>query len=538
MEKSVKKSFVKGAVILGVAGLLCKIIGALFRIPLRNMMGVEGMNYYSTVYPYYSALLVVSSAGLPTAISKLVAERVTLHDYAGAKRVFHKSMALLAVIGLVTTALMFFGADFLAAVTNCPGAEPSFRALAPALFFVSVMCAYRGYLQGLQQMTGTALSQLMEQVGKLVIGLLLVKLLLPYGYDVAAMGALLGITASEILALLVIMAFYFVNQRRHPELRLAASAGLGGGRADRTIRAILSIAVPVTIGASIMPLTGIVDTLMIKNIMLATGFSRAYADMCFAIFRTDVSTVINMPAVLTVALAMSLVPAISEACTRQDRRAMQRVSKLGLKLALIVGLPCAVGLYVLGGQVISFLFDVTPEELAIGTALMQSSAIGIIFLSLVQTMTGCIQGYGRPVIPVLNLAAGAIVKIVVMAVLMCDPAINIQGASISTVACYAVAGILDLIYLIRVTGMRLELWDCFGKPLAASLAMGAAVYFGGAFLRNHLPETVATLGSVAVGVVIYAALAVALKLFSEEELRFIPGGNRLRRLLYRGGKRK
>ena len=217
---------------------------------------------------------------------------------------------------------------------------------------------------------------------------------------------------------------------------------------------------------------------------------------------------------------------------------MQRVSKLGLKLALIVGLPCAVGLYVLGGQVISFLFDVTPEELAIGTALMQSSAIGIILLSLVQTMTGCIQGYGRPVIPVLNLAAGAIVKIVVMAVLMYDPAINIQGASISTVACYAVAGILDLIYLIRDTGMRLELWDCFGKPLAASLAMGAAVYFGGAFLRNHLPETVATLGSVAVGVVIYAALAVALKLFSEEELRFIPGGNRLRRLLYRGGKRK
>lgn len=436
MEKTEKKSFVKGAVILGVAGLLCKIIGALFRIPLRNMMGVAGMTYYSTVYPYYSWLLVISSAGLPTAISKLVAERVTLGDYDGAKRVFRKTMLLLTGIGLLTTALMFFGANALAAATNCPGAEKSFRALAPALFFVSVMCAYRGYLQGLQQMTGTAISQLMEQVGKLVIGLVLVKVLLPYGYDVAAMGALFGITASEILALLVIMIFYYIYKRKHPQLE---GRSVTACKNDHIIRTVLSIAIPVTIGASIMPMTGIVDTLLIKNIMLSTGFTREFADTCFAVFRTDVSTIINMPAVLTVALAMSLVPAISQACAHRDNAAVQRVSRMGLKLALIVGLPCAVGLYVMGGDVINFLFSTTPEQLAIGTALMKSSAIGIIFLSLVQTMTGCIQGYGKPIVPVMNLGIGAFVKVVTMIVLMRNPAINIQGASISTVACYAVS---------------------------------------------------------------------------------------------------
>ena len=326
MGKTEKKSFVKGAAILGIAGLLCKIIGALFRIPLRNLMGVAGMTYYSTVYPYYSWLLVVSSSGLPTAISKLVSERVTLGDYAGAKRVFRKSLLLLTVIGLVTTALMFFGADALAQVTNCPGAEKSFRALAPALFFVSVMCAYRGYLQGLQQMTGTAMSQLTEQAGKLIISLLLVRILLPRGYDVAAMGALLGITASEILALIVIFLFYLLHQKTDPGFRSAKDLVEERGN-DHTIRDILVIAIPVTIGASIMPLTGIVDTLLIKNIMLSTGFSREYADMCFAVFRTDVSTIINMPAVLTVALAMSLVPAISAACTRNDR--------IGVQLSLI-----------------------------------------------------------------------------------------------------------------------------------------------------------------------------------------------------------
>ena len=145
-----KKSFVTGAAILGIAGLICKIIGAFFRIPLRNMMGVAGMTYYSTVYPYYSTLLVVSSAGLPTAVSKLVSERITIGDYQGAKKVFHNALILLTVIGLFTTALMFFGSDFLARITNCPGSEKSFRALAPALLIVSVMCVYRGYLQGLQ----------------------------------------------------------------------------------------------------------------------------------------------------------------------------------------------------------------------------------------------------------------------------------------------------------------------------------------------------------------------------------------------------
>ncbi len=531
MEKTEKKSFVKGAVILGIAGLLCKIIGAFFRIPLRNMMGVAGMTYYSTVYPYYSWLLVVSSAGLPTAISKLVAERVTLGDYDGAKRVFRKSMLLLTGIGVVTTALMFFGADFLAAATNCPGAEKSFRALAPALLFVSVMCAYRGYLQGLQQMTGTALSQLMEQVGKLVIGLFLVKILLPQGYDVAAMGALLGITASEILALLVIMGFYIANKRKNVETQ--GHVQFTEKTDEHIIGTVLRIAIPVTIGASIMPMTGIVDTLLIKNIMLSTGFTRAYADTCFAVFRTDVSTIINMPAVLTVALAMSLVPAISQANAHKNLSAVRRVSLLGLKLALIVGLPCAVGLYVMGGNVIDFLFKSNAQELEIGTALMKSSAIGIVFLSLVQTMTGCIQGYGKPIVPVINLGVGAVVKIVVMVLLMRNSDINIQGASISTVACYAVAGVLDTIWLVRKTKLNLNVWQVFGKPVVASVVMGAAVYFSGVFLQSRFSTTVATLGAVCIGVVIYGALVVALRMFSKEDLKFIPGGKRLSRILYR-----
>ncbi len=528
-----KKSFVNGAVILGVAGLLCKIIGAFFRIPLRNMMGVAGMTYYSTVYPFYSTLLVVSTTGIPTAISKMVSERVTLGDCDGAKAVFRKSFILLAFIGVITTCLMFFGADILARATNCPGSEKSFRALAPALFFVSIMCSYRGYLQGLQRMTGTAASQVTEQVGKLVISLILAKRFLPYGFDVAAMGALLGITISEFLALLVIIVFYLKNRKLYSAMGI--DAGTAAERFDNRhiLGQVFTIAIPVTIGASIMPMTGIVDTLLIKNIMLGTGFTRQYADMCFAVFRTDVSTVINMPGVLTVALSMSLVPAISEACAHRDESRVRLVSTMGIKLALIVGLPCAVGLYVIGGNVIDFLFRVQPEELEIGSALMRISSVGIVFLSLAQTITGCIQGYGKPVVPVVNLAAGAALKVIVMSVLMRNPAINIMGAAWSTVCCYAVAGILDMIYLIRKVGLRLNLWDVFCKPLCAAATMGIAVHFIKKYCLFIHSNVLLTILSVLVGILVYGLMCVVLKMFNAEELELIPGGTRLRKYLIR-----
>ena len=526
-----KKVFVTGAIILAIAGLLCKIIGALFRIPLRNMMGVAGMTYYSTVYPYYSALIVVATSGLPTAVSKLVSERVSLGDGRGAQKVFKQSLLLLLFIGLFTTFLMFFGANFLAKATNCPGSEKSFRALAPALLIVSVMCAFRGYLQGLQKMTGTALSQLMEQVGKLFISLLLVKKLLPKGFDVAAAGALLGITISEFLALIVIFAFYVYN-KKHDSIQYDDKIDDG----TNYLKPIFQLAIPITIGAAIMPLTGIMDTLLIKNIMLDTGFTREYADMCFAVFRTDVSTVINMPAALTIALSMSLVPAISESLALKDYSRSKQVATMGIKLAMFVGLPCAVGLFIIGGEVIDFLFKVTPEELATGTSLMKISSIGIVFLSMVQTLTGCIQGHGKPNVPVIFLSIGAVFKIITMYLLMRIPSLNINGAAISTVVCYAIAGILDLIYLIRISKLNLNFLQVFGKPIAASLLMGIVVYLTRSlFLKAKLSSALVAVASILIGIVFYLLFTLLFRTLDNDELKLIPGGNKVIHLMNKFG---
>ncbi len=529
MAKSDKKTFVKGAFILGAAGLICKIIGAFFRIPLYNMLG-DGMQYYEAVYPYYSTLLVISSAGLPTAISRMVAERTALGDGAGAKRVFRKSQLLLAGIGVITTALMYFGADALARSTVGPLAAPSFRMMSPALLIVSLMCAYRGYLQGLQQMTGTAMSQLAEQAGKLAIGLYLASRWMPRGLEYGAMGAVAGVTLSELLALFVVGGFYLFR-RRDIELPAAASAE---PVSDRSIlRGLLAIAVPVTIGASIMPITGIADASLIKSTLLSIGFDETAASMRYVALRSNVTNIINMPAVLTIALAMSLVPAISAARTANDQKAIHTVSAMGIKLAMFIGIPCAVGLFALSAPVIDLLYTIDAERLSIASALMRTSAVGVIFLSLVQTLTGILQGAGKQHIPVINLFIGGVVKIVLMLTLMRNPAIEIQGAAISTTACYTVAGVLDAIYLIRFTRLRLNVLDTFIKPLVASLLMGGAAYFSYQLIFSRLSSnTIATAGAILVGAGLYLFCALWMRMFTQEDLAFIPGGSILAKLQF------
>ncbi len=529
MEKSDKRSFVKGAFILGVAGLICKVIGAFFRIPLYNLLG-DGMQYYEAVYPFYSTLLVVSSTGLPTAISRMVAERVSIGDYFGAKRIFRKAQLLLLGIGLVTTALMYFGADYLALSTVGIKASYSFRAMSPALLIVSLMCAYRGYLQGMQLMTGTAVSQVIEQAGKLGIGLFLAAKWVSRDYEFGAMGAIVGVTASELIALVAVALFYLFHKK---EFLPAASVPVNAS-GKGVIRGLLAIAVPVTIGASIMPLTGIVDASMIKSTLIEIGFSEEAASMRYVALRSNVTNIINMPAVLTSALAMSLVPAISAARTRKDKYGVVSASAMGVKLAMLIGMPCAVGLFVLSAPVIDLLYTIDAERLEIAAALMKTSAIGVVFLSLVQTLTGILQGAGKQHIPVINLMLGGVLKVILMLTLMRNPEIEIQGAAISTVACYFVAAVLDAVALVRYTGMRIALMDMLMKPLVASALMGCGVYFSYQFLIVRISSnTIATFGAILVGMVIYLSLAVAMRMFTNEDLRFIPGGAKLARLFSR-----
>lgn len=528
MEKK-KVSFVQGAAILGIAGLIVKVIGAAFRIPLANTIGLIGTSYYDTAYPYYSWLLVISSSGLPTAISKMVSERVTLGDYRGAHRVFTTAMQILCCIGLLTSILMFFGSDYIARLHMLPEAAYCFKALAPALFFVALMCAYRGYMQGMQQMVPTAISQVVEQVGKLAVGLTLAFMLLDAGPEYAAMGALIGVTVSELLALIYVMLSY---RRRWPKIRARLERSVRR-EAEPVAARLMAIALPITIGASISPLASVVDSALIIRILLKLGYAKETAQTAFSLMRTNVATLTNMPGVLTMALAMSLVPAISAFSAKRDHAGIQDTARLGLKLALIIGLPCAVGLFVLASPILSMLYpNLTEGELTLAVDLMHTSSIGVIFLSLVQSMTGVIQGMGKPNVPVFNLFIGFVLKVASLLALMNIPQINIQGAAVSTVVCYAFAGIADTIYVIRRAKLRLGLVDVLLKPVLSSGVMGFVVFMIYSFMQEMEHQVLPTLAAVAVGVFAYGVMAIYFRFFSREELAYIPGGQRIRKLMY------
>lgn len=538
------RSFVSGAALLMVAGLIVKFIGAVYRIPLNNIVGADGMGYYDVVYRYYQVLVVVSTSGFPTAISKMVSERITLGDYAGARSVFKVSFRLLFGLGVAFTLLMFFGAESLSALTY--GAEEtaeiakqafSFRALAPALFFVSLLCAYRGYLQGMQRMAGTAVSQLVEQLGKLAVGFAAAFMLLPRGPEYAAMGALIGITASELMALIVIW-FFYAKRKKAMQASIAEQRHkTDGGGFGVLSRQLLAIAVPVTIGASVMPLTNLMDTTMIIRTLSGIGYTVEAARKTYSLLSSFVNPIINMPAVLTVALAMSLVPAISSFMAKKDVKNVRNASRTGLKLALIIGAPCSVGLFVLAEPILSMLYpSLSAAQLEVAAGLMQTSCIGVIFLSLVQTATAAIQGLGKPVVPVINLAFGGVLKVITMLILVRIPSINVQGAAVSTVVCYAAACIMDVIYLARKIKLPLNIFDVFIKPLAASALMGLLVYFLYDMLRElAVSSTIATLGSVFVGVLVYGAAFILLRMLNEDDLAFIPGGQKLARIIGRKG---
>lgn len=569
MEKN-KKSFIKGAAILGIAGLIVKIIGAFYRIPLTNILQrgeYDGMIYYATAYPYYSWLLVISSAGFPTAISKLVSEKVAVGNRKGATAVFKTAFRLLLIIGVITTALLVLGSGLIARLADVPGAKLSLIALAPSLFFVSIMCAYRGYLQGMQMMTGTALSQVTEQVGKLIasysLAFLFVKLY-PGRPDLWAMGTLIGITISEVLGLVVIWLVYRMNRKKLPSYKLEDMV-VPQKTLKKVGRSLLAIAIPITIGASIMPITGIADTIFIKRLLfqryVSVGFEESLADIMagdgFVALRSYVTPLINMPAVLTLALSMSLVPAIAPMMAARDRRGVRKVGTTGIKLAMIIGAPCAAGLFVLGAPIMAMLFvkvrqsvgehgtyyisgfisriinmrpgsEVSVYDLAGG--IMQISAIGVLFLSLVQTLTGVIQGMGKQKVPVYFLIAGGALKVLSMVILMKYTKLGVLGAAISTVLCYVVAGVGDTYYTLTHAGIRLKWFDVFGKPLVSAALMGVAVYIAYNFIYKLGHPTIATLASVVAGVIVYVVCLWVLRAFNKDDLSFMPASGKLAKI--------
>lgn len=529
---SKNNSFIKGAAILGMAGGIVKILGAIYRLPLSNIIKSEGMGYYQTAYPLYTLLLTISTAGFPVAIAKLVSEKRAMGDYNAAHRVFKVALMGLILGGIITSSFVLLFSQEIVEKLGNPNAYYALIALVPALLFVPIMASFRGFFQGHQSMAPTALSQVVEQLFRVISGLALTYYLLDRGVAIAAGGASFGGSVGAMAGTLTMIMIY-IYKRKEIRSEMYTSIVTEEYKVNSIIKDLLVIAVPITIGSAIMPIMDTIDVAIVLNRLQGIGYSEAEANGLYGNLKGMAQTLINFPQVFSMAIAMSLVPAIAHSNAKKKKKEMGETISSGIRMTLLIGLPAGIGLYVLAGPIIALLYySNSPETIVSVGSLLKTLSIGVIFLTLIQALSSILQGLGKPMIPAINLFIGAGVKVALSYILTAVPSINIQGAAISTVIAFMIAALLDLIFVIKYSGIAISIKDVFMRPLLSALGMGLAAFLSYELLAVLLNQSkLATIAAVLIGALVYGILLILTGTITSKDLEFMPKGEKIRSAL-------
>ena len=464
--------FLKGTMILTISSIIVKVIGSLNWIILSRVLGGEGIGLYQMGFPIYLMAITVSSAGVPVAISIITSEKLANKDYRGAKRVFNVSSRLLLISGLIFSSALFFGADFLINqhIIRDSRAYYSIIALAPAVFFVTFLASFRGYLQGWQIMTPTATSEVVEQLVRVITMLVFADLFMPYGLAYAAGGASMGAGAGAFCALLVLMWFYRRLKRRLHEEIEAQDDSIPQESAGHIIKRLLKLALPVSLTSLMLPIGANLDLLIVPQRLEVAGFDVRHATELFGYLTGMAVPLVNLATIFTAAMTISLVPSISESRTLERFDAIRDKIRLAFRVAMIITFPCFMGLFFLAEKVAALIYNAPGAAGAI-----QTMSVGILFLGMHQISTGILQGLGKTAIPVINMILACLVKVVMSWWLTAIPLLGIKGASMATVADFAVAAIINMGFIYKYTGFTFSLGSLL-KPLLAAGVMGAVIY--------------------------------------------------------------
>ncbi|MDK2924514.1 MAG: stage sporulation protein [Bacillota bacterium] len=516
MKSKRSQSFLGGAAVLAAAGIISKVFGAVYRIPLARLIGAEGMGLYGMAYPLYAMILALSTAGVPVAISKLVAEKLAQGRPREARQVFRVALEALFVSGLVFSLLLFGLARFMVGWGFLRDARAYWpvAAISPAIFLVAVASALRGFFQGQQNMMPTAVSQVLEQLLRAGTALLLGYLLLERGIEFAAAGAAFGAVTGAAGALAVLL---WYMRREGLTLRERVEPGARWG----ILGTVFSLAVPVSLAGLVMPIIQNLDVIIVPRRLEVAGYGVREATALFGQLSQMAATLINLPTIITVALSVSLVPAISAAVAGGDKAVLRARMETALRLTVLLELPAFVGLFVLARPVMALLYDLP----AAGTALASLSA-SCLFLGLHQTTSGILQGLGRTDIPVRSLVVGAAVKVVFTYVLTAIPALGIRGAALGTVATFVVAAILNSLAIERLVGFPWNARELLLKPGAAAIIMAACVRIGYRLLLPLVGTSLTTLLAILIGVVTYSLALIVVRAVRPEDLELLPGPGR------------
>ncbi|MDD3403275.1 MAG: polysaccharide biosynthesis protein [Hespellia sp.] len=530
-----ENNFMIHGVILSIAAVITKIIGAIYRIPLTNILGDEGNGFYSYAFDVYAIALLLSSFSLPLAVSKLMSARIARGQRRNAFRVFICALFFSIVIGLAVSLLIFFGADFIAAnIMKAPMSAFALKVLAPALFIVSVMGVIRGYFQGLGNMIPTAISQVLEQIFNAIISIVGAYSLFKFGESVAkgknaeqtaaaygAAGGTLGTVLGALFALLFLLFLFYMNRHNiHRRLRADRSARIESR--SRIIRILLITMIPVVMSTGIYNINSIIDKTVFNNVMASQGYTVLEYTALMGIYSGKYSVLINIPLAIANALGASVIPSLTAAVTAGNKTLTHSKINLSVRFGMIVAIPCCVGFMVLASPIMQLLFNDARTSTAMMLIL---GAVTVVFYSLSTITNAILQGINQMNAPVKNGLISLVIHLIALFIMLVPLKWNIYGVVISNIIFSLCMCILNARDIAKASGYKQEKDKTFFKPVTASVIMGVATYACYLIFDIFIGGKIATLIAIVVAVLVYAISLLKLGGLSEDELRSMPKGD-------------
>lgn len=515
MKSSVVKSkrrngLMSGATVLATGSVVAKVIGALYRIPLTNVLGAEGMGMYQLVFPVFALFMVLSSAGVPTALSRIVAEKRALGE--GVKKYLFASLAVLAVLSVISTVLVLTLARPLARWQGNEDVALGFQIIAPSIFFVGIIAGFRGWFQGEMYMLPTALSNIIEQVVKLGLGLFLAVYFKPYGLMWAVAGAFIGVTVSEVVTMIYLVITYIYRQRKHKTSDKMLTFDKKEG-----VR-MFKIAFPIAIVAILMPLSNFFDSFIVVNLLKLNGMNTAEATAHYGLLSGPVTSLVNMPVVFIMSLAIAIVPSVSVSRAERDINSILFKSRLSLKLAYTIGIPSAVFMMVFSEEIITLLYSsLDTQAVKIASRLLTITAPNILIMSVMQIYVSLLQALDKTKWAVGGLGGAVVVKTLLMVILV--RFIGINGAGVALLVMGIVALAVVNVYFLKLTSMSLAI------PVAFALFSGGVTALAIVVPKVYIVNDIlALLVGFVLCYIMYFFLSILLGVMDKQEYSSIPMG--------------
>ncbi len=511
-----KGNFFSGVISLSLSAIIVKIIGLVYKIPMLKLLGSEGIGYFNSAYEIYALLCTVSTAGLPVAMSVLISRE---GERGRAERIFKTSMRLFLALGALGTAFMLAASYPL---SRFLGSEKSFYcilAIAPTLFFICITSAYRGYFQGHARMTPTAVSQIIEASGKLILGILFAYVALGAGFggEMVAAFAVLGLLVGTALSTLYLSL-----------LKKNGREECCGAVYEREIASrLLKIAVPITLSAAVVSITKLIDMTMILRRLQSIGYNAPEAFAVYGNYTTLCLPLFSLAPALVGSVALPIVPKLSRAIADGDSEAQTETVNDGIRLTNLVAMPLSSGLALFSREILELLFGGEERAIELCAPLLSMLALSVSLSCLVTLGNAILQAYGHPTLPVLAMTAGAAVKMILAYILIGNREISIAGAPISTFFCDAVINIISFAFICRLVPRRIDTRRVFFAPFAAAvLSVGASRLLYGRISAAWGSDARLTLASIALAAILYAVLCLAFRVIDIKEIKNMAGRSR------------